>query len=130
MLQKLTSVAVIDNTAVIRAIVIQQYSGKKIYSGYGDLVRIATKSIQRQRKTKKVSSGRKHRIIFRKRRRMSTVVRLRRSSQYIDGSTLGFRDNGVILYKKRKLLRGKRFYGITSRLVGFEKLLHKFKLHI
>lgn len=130
MLQKLTGVTVVDNTAVTRAVVIQQYSGRKKYSVFGDLVRITTRAIQRQRQTKKVRSFRKRRIIFRKRRRMSTIIRTRRAANYIDGSLLFFYENGVILYKKRKVLRGKRFFGITTRCVGFEKLIQKFKIHI
>jgi len=61
---------------------------------------------------------------------MASIVRVHRAISYLDGAVLRFRDNAVVLYKKRKLLKGKRFRGITSRRVGYEKLLRRFKLYI
>ncbi len=130
MLQKLTKVKVIDNTGVVGAKIIQIYSGRKTYAYLGNFIRITTRSIKKLKRTKKVKSRRARKIIFRKKRRMATIVRVRRSIPYQDGSMVKFRDNAVILYKKRKLLKGKRFYGLTTRCLGYEKLVKKFKLHI
>ena len=130
MLQKLSKVKVIDNTGVVYAKIIQLYSGRKTYAYLGNFIRITTRSIKKFKKTKKVKAHRARKIIFRKRRRMATIVRVKRFIPYIDGSLIRFRDNGVILYKKRKMLKGKRFYGMTTRCLGYEKLVKKFKMHI
>lgn len=130
MLQKLTKVKVADNTGVIDAMVIQVYSGRKVYAKLGDFVRLSTKTIKRLRRTKKVSANRMRKIVFRKKRRMSTIIRMRRAVQYLDGATLRFKTNAVILYKKRKMFKGKRFQGITTRGVGFEKVMRKFIFYI
>ncbi len=130
MLQKLTKVRVIDNTGVVTAMVIQVFAGNKTYARLGDFVRLSTKTIKRLRRTKKVMANRRRKIIARKKRRMSTIVRIRRTIPYLDGAALRFRDNAVILYKKRKVLKGKRFYGLTTRMVGFEKVMRKFLFYI
>lgn len=130
MLQKLSRVKVIDNTGVVGAKIIQLYSGRNSYAYLGNFVRITTKTLKTFKKTKKVRAHRTRKIIFRKRRRMATIVRVKRGISYIDGSLLNFRDNAVILYKKRRTFKGKRFYGITTRYLGYEKLVKKFKLHI
>ncbi len=130
MLQKLSHVKIIDNTGVISAIVIQVFNGTKVYARLGNIIRISTKTIKKLRKTKKVAANRRHRVIARKKRKMATIIRVRWPLNYIDGATLHFHDNAVILYKKPKMLKGKRFYGITSRVLGYEKLLNRFIFYI
>ena len=130
MLQKLTKIFITDNTGVVTAKIIQIYGGRKVYAGLGNFVRISTKTIKKLKKRKKVKAGRGKKIIFKKRRRMSTIVRVHRQILYIDGSVLKFKDNAGILYKKRKTFKGKRFFGITTRYLGYAKLVRKFKMHI
>lgn len=130
MLQRRTVVRVADNTGVVTARIMQIYNGSKTYARLGDFVRVVTRTIKRILKVKKVKAKRKRKILFRKRRRMVTIVRVRRAQTYHDGTTIAFRDNSVIFYKKKRTFKGKRFHGITTRLLGFRKILHKFKFYI
>lgn len=130
MLQRRSMVGVSDNSGVVKARIMQIYSGAKTYAYLGNFVKVITKNIKRFVRTKKVKARRFRKVICRKRRRFSTIIRVKRQLHYRDGSAISFRTNDIIFYKKRRGFRGKRFFGITTRLLGRRKLLHKFKFYI
>lgn len=133
MLQKLSAVTCVDNTTVRGGKIIHIYGGcgRKVYATSGNYIRISVRSVKRlSGRFLHVKLKKKRRITFKSRRRRTRLVRVKRTAQYPDGCTLNFRDNGIIMYKRRRTFKGKRFRGFVSRTVGFKKVLHKFKIQL
>ena len=132
MLQKLMIIRVLDNTVAELGKVIHVFGGcgRKTYARLSGLIRVSVKKLRRLRPTLKVRSRRKKRILFMGGRRVSMVTRVRKAIMYLDGTYLHFVDNGAITFNKRRKFGGKRFVGVTTRFVGYQKIGKRFKMNI
>lgn len=128
MLQRRTVVGASDNTGVLKTRIFQLYPGDYKTVGYDHYVRVSVHAIKRLKKTKKMSLRRFRRVVFKKGRRLGIVVRLKRDDLFLDGSVLKFKTSDVILYKKKGMYKGKRFFGVISRSVRYLKLRSLFMM--
>nr|Q5DUY3.1 RecName: Full=Large ribosomal subunit protein uL14m; AltName: Full=60S ribosomal protein L14, hydrogenosomal [Nyctotherus ovalis]CAI38855.1 ribosomal protein L14 [Nyctotherus ovalis] len=133
MIQKFTNLYVTDNSGAIAVRVFQTYPGNRKIVPVGSIVRHSVKKIHRILPWGKQLRGRRKRIICRSQCGRSWIVQTSYQIPYIDGATLRFSKNRVLLVKRKRgirIYRGRRIYGLTTRAVNNERTINLFRICI
>jgi ribosomal protein L14 len=131
-LQKTMVIKIIDSTTADLARVIHVFggSGRKVYARLTGLIRISVRKMRKLHPTLKVHACRLKRILGIGTRRIAVVTRVKKPLLYRDGTTVYFSDNAAITFGKKRKFGGKRFYGVSTRFVGYFKISRRFKMNI
>jgi large subunit ribosomal protein L14 len=119
MIQKNTILKPVDSCGVLKVKVFHLYKGSKGRHAFsGDFLKVSVREIKPESVLKKKS---KHRSI---------LVRTKYKNIRKDGSNIFFKNNGLVLLKKRLTPRGKTLKGPISRNIRRRKFISSFSRSI
>ncbi len=117
MIQVQTSLNVVDNSGVRRAMCIKVLGGsRRRYAGIGDLIKVAVKEVIPRGRIKKGQVMN------------AVVVRTRKGVRRSDGSTIRFDDNAVVLLNNQNAPVGTRIFGPVTRELRGENFMRIISL--
>lgn len=101
---------------------------KLLHGGVRDRVRMSVRTMRRFTSRRGGHTLRK--TIYISMKRWGYIVRTRACCRYRGCATLRFFDNSCVIWWRNDRIRGRRTFGITTRVLAFKWLLSKFRFHV
>lgn len=119
MIQKNSIIKPSDNCGVLKSKVFHVYKGSKGKLAYtGDFLKTSSKLVKPENPIKK------------KTKLKAILIRTKFFVNRLDGSFLSFKNNSIVLLKKRLTPKGKAIRGPIVRLIKRKKFISSFKKSI
>jgi large subunit ribosomal protein L14 len=118
MIQKNTKIKPVDNSGVVKANVFHVYKNLNRIAVTGNFLKISVRELKPESLIKKKS---KH---------ISILVKTKYKNKKLDGSFIKFKNNGLVILKKRLTPKGSNLKGVVSRNVRRKKFISSFPKNI